>query len=459
MRFLSLRFASAAAFTAAVGNSLSIDSAAEEIITRDVCIIGGGGSGAYAAIQLKDQGHSVVVVERKDRLGGHSTTKYLPGGSHINYGVEGVFRDTVSTEFFKRLDVEYDPLLPATLLTDYVDFKTGQKVPPNNNPISTTVAVLLWRAAIEQFNFMSRGLYHLPNPIPEVLLQPLGDFVKSHALEGALNLIFQFSSNTGKMLETPLLYVLQNFGIAHLNALLGGYIKPRDGMAKLYDSAAAVLGSQNILYGTTAIEVNRTESGVSVRVQDSTTGTSTLIKAKKLLVTIPPIMANMQPFDLNETEERLFRKWDWKTYYVALITNHGIPDNFNVANLDPTQPFSLPIPPFQWELEYMGVPGYHISKIVGDRNLTQQDANNLVLADIQRMAGTYPIRDPTLVAYGDHTPTTMRVSVEDIRNGFYRDLYALQGKRSTYYTGLSFCSDYSSLIWAYTKDVTAEMFA
>lgn len=459
MRFLSLRFASAAALTAAVGNSLSTDSAAEEIITRDVCIVGGGGSGAYAAIQLKDQGHSVVVVERKDRLGGPAITKYLPGGSHINYGVEGVFRDTVSTEFFKRLNVEYDPLLPATLLTDYVDFKTGQKVPPNNNPISTAAAVLLWRAAIEQFNFLSRGLYNLPNPIPEVLLQPLGDFVKSHALEGALNLIFQFSSSTGKMLETPLLYVLQNFGIAHLNALLGGYIKPRDGMAKLYDSAAAVLGSQNILYQTTAIEVNRTESGVSVRVQDLTNGASTIIKAKKLLVTIPPIMANMQPFDLDETEERLFRKWDWKTYYVALITNHGIPDNVNVANLDPTQPFSLPIPPFQWELEYMGVPGYHISKIVGDRNLTQQDANNLVMTDTQRMAGTYPVRGPTIVAYGDHTPTSMGVSVEDIRNGFYRDLYALQGKRSTYYTGLSFCSDYSSLIWAYTKDVTVEMFA
>jgi len=40
-----------------------------DIIFRDVAIIGGGGSGAHAAVLLKqDHGKSVVVIEKQDRL-------------------------------------------------------------------------------------------------------------------------------------------------------------------------------------------------------------------------------------------------------------------------------------------------------------------------------------------------------------------------------------------------------
>jgi heterodisulfide reductase subunit A-like polyferredoxin len=46
----------------------------EQVIDTDVVIIGGGGMGAYSAIQLKDQGKKIVVVESKDRLGGHTET-------------------------------------------------------------------------------------------------------------------------------------------------------------------------------------------------------------------------------------------------------------------------------------------------------------------------------------------------------------------------------------------------
>lgn len=44
-----------------------------DIVTRDVAIIGGGASGAYAAVRLKeDFGRSVVVIEKAARLVRHS---------------------------------------------------------------------------------------------------------------------------------------------------------------------------------------------------------------------------------------------------------------------------------------------------------------------------------------------------------------------------------------------------
>jgi heterodisulfide reductase subunit A-like polyferredoxin len=43
------------------------------VIFRDVCVLGGGSSGTYTAVRLRDLGKSVVVVESKGRLASIST--------------------------------------------------------------------------------------------------------------------------------------------------------------------------------------------------------------------------------------------------------------------------------------------------------------------------------------------------------------------------------------------------
>lgn len=42
--------------------------APEDVIFRDVAVIGGGASGCYAAVRVKDAGKSVVVIETKNHL-------------------------------------------------------------------------------------------------------------------------------------------------------------------------------------------------------------------------------------------------------------------------------------------------------------------------------------------------------------------------------------------------------
>lgn len=46
----------------------SPDSCSQTTITRDVVVIGGGASGAHAAVWLRDAGKSVVLVEKADQL-------------------------------------------------------------------------------------------------------------------------------------------------------------------------------------------------------------------------------------------------------------------------------------------------------------------------------------------------------------------------------------------------------
>jgi heterodisulfide reductase subunit A-like polyferredoxin len=41
---------------------------AVEVINRDVVIVGGGASGAHAAVKLRDMGKTIVLVEKGDTL-------------------------------------------------------------------------------------------------------------------------------------------------------------------------------------------------------------------------------------------------------------------------------------------------------------------------------------------------------------------------------------------------------
>src|ERR1700743_3765387 len=76
----------------AAATKLTIKNASADIIQTieaDVVVVGGGSAGTYTAVRLGDLGKSVVVVEAKDRLGGHAETvdDSATGGVPIDIGV------------------------------------------------------------------------------------------------------------------------------------------------------------------------------------------------------------------------------------------------------------------------------------------------------------------------------------------------------------------------------------
>ena len=51
------------------GAAIIPESAADFVIKKDVAILGGGASGAHAAVRLReDHGQSVIVVEKQENL-------------------------------------------------------------------------------------------------------------------------------------------------------------------------------------------------------------------------------------------------------------------------------------------------------------------------------------------------------------------------------------------------------
>ena len=52
----------------------------------DFCIVGGGFAGLASALRLKQAGHSVALLEARDRLGGRTFTEVRDDGTYIDHG-------------------------------------------------------------------------------------------------------------------------------------------------------------------------------------------------------------------------------------------------------------------------------------------------------------------------------------------------------------------------------------
>ncbi|RAL07020.1 FAD/NAD(P)-binding domain-containing protein [Aspergillus homomorphus CBS 101889] len=430
-----------------------------ETITRDVVILGGGSTGTYAAIRLKDLGKSFVIVERSNRLGGHGETFYPAENTPINYGVEGLFNTSATRAYLHRLNVPYEVRVPASSNDQYLNLRTGSKVQIKS--VDEQQALKPYLDAIAQFSFLTDGPYNLPDPVPEDLLLPFGDFVKKYNLEPTI--LPNINHGCGDIFNMMTLYHVQYLGIPHAKALGEGYLRPVNGMADIYTRAAREL-AEDVLFSTTAQSIRRSTDAVellAVSRHSNGTTTRTLIHAKQLLVTIPVTLDNLHPIvDLDAHETDLFSRWRYQTYYAALVNNTGLTDGVNLLNIDPDNALSVPREPLIWRIDAQRVPDYRTIKLVGNQSFTAQDAQQLMAETFAKLSarGTYPAaRRPHIVAWGDHTPSTMSVSADEIRNGFYRSLYGLQGRHRTFYTGLAWASDYSTLLWRYTDTVIEQM--
>ncbi len=100
-----------------------------QILTTDVGVIGGGSSGTYTAVRLKQQGKKVLLVEAKDTLGGHTET-YTDPTTHIpdNIGVIYFHDIPVVRSYFGALNVPLITVNPSANAgaSVYVDFTTGK---------------------------------------------------------------------------------------------------------------------------------------------------------------------------------------------------------------------------------------------------------------------------------------------------------------------------------------------
>ena len=446
--------AAAAAAAASLGRATSARAATAgssgELIERDVCVIGGGSAGTYTALRLGDLGHSVVVVEQQNRLGGACQTYTDPAtGLTTDIGVE-VFPDLpIVRSYFGRFDI---PLVTADVSggqSSYADFRTGKIVPGYTPPVPTALGT--YAGILQQYPYLAAG-YYLPDPVPDALLTPWGEFVAANGLDSIVTLIAEYAQGFNELLDLPTLYILRYFGLEVVgNILAGSFLTTANNdNSALYQAATAFLGN-DVLLSTTVVTGRRGDDGVQL----TAVGPDGLvtIRAGKIVITIPPLPSTLAAFDLDATERGLFSQFRPGYYYTGLVRLPGVPDDTSVQNTGADTPYNLPPLPALYAVSPSTVPGLFNVKFGSDVPLSNSRVHASIVASIDRLqaAGTIPATTPTFVDYASHSPYELTVSASDIADGFYSSLYGLQGQRSTFWNGATFQAQDSAMIWEFTE--------
>jgi hypothetical protein len=463
----SVFFASALMYS---GSALSIDSPfdpltyiSDDVIVRDVVIIGGGSAGTQAAISLKDKGKSIIVIEKKARLGGHTETYTDPAtGIPQDYGVVVYHNISTVQNYFKRFNI---PMAASSIDTprrlDY-DLQTGKKLNITHpGPEAIGAALGKYAAFLDQYPQLDKGMY-LPSPVPEDLLLPFGKFATKHGVEDLVHTFYNTNQGIGDLLTVSVLENLRVSGLDLVKQLASdGLISTaRHNNSEIYGKAQAeLLAAKSLLLSSEVRHSSRTGHGVELIVQ--TPQGIKCIRAKKLLITIPPRTKFLRPFDLSHKEREIFSKLIDTGYYVALIKNTGLPDDLAIWNYAQGTPYNLAAFPGLYSILPSAIPGiksvYYGSQR-SDRTYPVSDVTVKaeMIAALKRLQVVNPTdfnkTEPEIVIYSSHAPFYLQAKPEDTRLGFYERLNALQGQRSTYWSGATFRAHDSSMLWRFNEE-------
>jgi len=468
-RALGIAYFAFVSWISAAINATNTGVLPQDILEVDVCVIGGGAAGTYAAIKVRDMGKSVVVVEKQYRLGGHTKTYIDPVSKQpIELGVQEYDNTTLVKDWFARFDIStysFNFTIPGVTL-ELVDFQTGQIA--NHAPTLMPAAIKEYEKQLNKYPSPDYSLDNGSFPVPPDLLLPFGQFINKYGLQGAMPLFGLYGQGWGNSVTLPTLYAIKYFTHESLQAQTQGSLATKDN-SRLYEKAQTELGA-NALLSSTVLHMDRSAADFANITVQTPSGRK-LICARKIISTIPPVLENLRGFDLNETEIHIFDKFQYHSWYVGLLKNSGIPENLTLFNyaMNNTEKFNLAVLPAAYDIYATRVPGLHYFTFGlndSETHFIQQQVETNIKASIARMQakGTLPkplpgSADLEMLNFTGHTPYEVYVSSEEIGKGFYNRLFSLQGQRHTYWTGAAFVTHNSAAIWNYTDKLVNSMWS
>ncbi|KAM0493542.1 hypothetical protein ACHAP8_009175 [Fusarium lateritium] len=455
--------------TVILASCLSTASAAVstvKTINVDVAIIGGGASGIHAAINLKDAGAKVAVIDKQDKIGGHAETYINPKTkAAANIGVVIFENSETVQKYFDRLGVE--SIISSPLVSDketkQYDFSRGIAIPPPDEATAAAKAKAV-AASIQSYSqnvltkypWIDQGYTFVPNPVPKELLQPFSQFAQQNNFTDLLSLISQFGWYPGNITTIPALYGIKKFGPGLLQSVTKGFIVPKSGNSRTVYEAAALELTKEIYLNSDVKSVKRNKDGVVVTVKQH--GKRITFKARKLLVAIPQTLKNVGSFDLAPHEKTLFSKFSAYGYVAGVANIAGV--DVNLQNVGAFTPANTPIIP--GSNGYNIPPGFSEQFLLGvafdNADYSLADAKAVIRRELTNLAraGAVPAdaaKRVTFPALANHAPFELHVSSKEIGDGFFKKLLELEGSRNTYWTGAAFTGHSSGLIWSWNDNV------
>jgi len=428
--------------------------------------------------------------------GGHVDTYTNPEtGAVHDYGVAVYFPYEDALDFFTEMNVTlafgFPPTGgPATTSRD-IDFATGTAVVPgfrDADPASVFGAVGRFHDLMvaRGWDKMTQpGYWNFPtgSDIPSDLLLPIGEFLKKHDIEPMMSRMYPSTSGGvgsrgGDFSAIATLTLLKSFPTAWVKVLTGevGMYHVEGGNQRLYDNIAALLTkTSSVLYNSTVTAtLQRTDSSISLIATNHKDNTKTLIRAKQLLLAVPPTRENLAPFDLSPQEKTHFSKPKYGRSHTGIVSHPALTPGSSLRNIPtPAANSTDPLSQFLKTPYVMSLTSYGSNTELfslgasGDdyAGFTPEAAQGLVAGTVGRMVerGTIAAEGEgeggmmKVVAWSDHGPGGFGVSAEDVRGGWMRDMYALQGRRGTWFTGGAVAADFTTTLWKFNDDLLERM--
>lgn len=312
--------------------------------------------------------------------------------------------------------------------------------------------------------------YFQTGEVPEDLLLPFGEFLTKYDLSDSLGILRNLLWLSDP-LNTPTWHVMAVVGEPQIKAfglgLLGPSFKwPASYSSEtLFDNVLDAMRDDVLLESTVVSSQRSTDAGVNLTVQTGSDGQQRAVRAKRLLVAATPSPDNTAPWDLDAAEADLFGRFAWERLYVGVIGNTSLPEDVTGIRNAPddssgASSFYLPSGSFCDAIQRNDGRDLFETRVIGTADLSADDARALITQSMSNIAGagTYQISSSVeVLAFASHGLTVPKVSAEELRDGFFNKLYALQGQRNTFWTGLTWAPDYTPILWDFTEKLLPQI--
>jgi len=269
-------------------------------LEADFCIVGAGFTGLTAALRLTQAGHSVYVVEARDRIGGRVLTKFLDDGTPVDMG--GTFLGPTQDRIYALLDELGLEITPTPIHGDtlFVYENKIHRYSGDTPDVDFVTLAGVWGA----LKLLSKMSCEVPNDSPWTCAKArewdsisLGQFINDPARlltdagRAMLRALF-IGLFTCEPSEISLLFVLFQIAAAGNDIEIQMLVENgaeqdmvKGGMSSVALKMQERLGNC-ILFSSPVLSIEQSETGVEVKSLRAT------IKAKRAVVAIPPRLAD-----------------------------------------------------------------------------------------------------------------------------------------------------------------------